>query len=425
LDGNCFFHQERYDMAIEMIEEFDQGTRIKVIGVGGGGGNAVEHMIARSVQGVEFVCANTDAQALNRSNAHSLLQLGTTGLGAGAKPEAGKVAAEEAEARIREAIDGAHMLFITAGMGGGTGTGAAPVIARVAKEMGILTVGVVTKPFEFEGKRRMKAAEVGVAELEANVDSLIVVLNEKLLEVLGDDVTQEDAFGHANDVLRNAVGGISDVIHVPGLVNVDFEDVKTVMSEPGKAMMGTAHAGGPDRATKAAELAVACPLLEGIDLSGARGVLVLIAAAKSNFKLAESRNAMNTIRRYAADDAHVIYGTAYDESLGDQLRVTVIATGLSPTKRVQSTPISVVHSASALRTGTDNLPLMSAVSGVSVQPPSGGTQPVQPAQHDYSQMSTPSVWRNARTQAAAKVDALASNGMDEIEIPAFLRKQAD
>jgi cell division protein FtsZ len=412
-------------MAIEMIEEFDQGTRIKVIGVGGGGGNAVEHMIARSVQGVEFVCANTDAQALNRSNAHNLLQLGTTGLGAGAKPEAGKVAAEEAEARIREAIDGAHMLFITAGMGGGTGTGAAPVIARVAKEMGILTVGVVTKPFEFEGKRRMKAAEVGVAELEANVDSLIVVLNEKLLEVLGDDVTQEDAFGHANDVLRNAVGGISDVIHVPGLVNVDFEDVKTVMSEPGKAMMGTAHAGGPDRATKAAELAVACPLLEGIDLSGARGVLVLIAAAKGNFKLAESRNAMNTIRRYAADDAHVIYGTAYDESLGDQLRVTVIATGLSPTKRVQSTPMSVVHSTSALRTGTDNLPLMSAVSGASVQPPSGGTQPVQPTQHDYSQMSTPSVWRNARTQAAAKVDALASNGMDEIEIPAFLRKQAD
>jgi cell division protein FtsZ len=377
------------------------------------------------VQGVEFVCANTDAQALNRSNAHNLLQLGTTGLGAGARPEAGKVAAEEAEARIREAIDGAHMLFITAGMGGGTGTGAAPVIARVAKEMGILTVGVVTKPFEFEGKRRMKAAEVGVAELEANVDSLIVVLNEKLLEVLGDDVTQEDAFGHANDVLRNAVGGISDVIHVPGLVNVDFEDVKTVMSEPGKAMMGTAHAGGPDRATKAAELAVACPLLEGIDLSGARGVLVLIAAAKGNFKLAESRNAMNTIRRYAADDAHVIYGTAYDESLGDQLRVTVIATGLSPTKRVQSTPMSVVHSTSALRTGTDNLPLMSAVSGASVQPPSGGTQPVQPTQHDYSQMSTPSVWRNARTQAAAKVDALASNGMDEIEIPAFLRKQAD
>jgi cell division protein FtsZ len=408
-------------MAIEMIEEFDQGTRIKVMGVGGGGGNAVDHMIAKEVQGVEFICANTDAQALSRSNAHQTIQLGTTGLGAGAKPDVGKRAAEEAEQRIRDAIDGAHMLFLTCGMGGGTGTGAAPVIARVAKEMGILTVGVVTKPFEFEGNRRMKAAEAGVAELEANVDSLIVVLNEKLLEVLGDDVTQEDAFAHANDVLRNAVGGISDVIHVPGLVNVDFEDVKTVMSEPGKAMMGTAQAGGPDRATKAAEMAVACPLLEGIDLSGARGVLVLIAASKSNFKLAESRNAMNTIRRYAADDAHVIYGTAYDESLGDQLRVTVIATGLSPIKRVQSTPISVVHSTTALRTGTDNLPIMGT-------PPSGVAQPAQQPQaaaQDYSQLATPSVWRSARTQAAAKVDALSANGMDEIEIPAFLRKQAD
>ena len=408
-------------MAIEMIEEFDQGTRIKVIGVGGGGGNAVEHMIARSVQGVEFVCATTDAQALNRSNAHNLLQLGTTGLGAGARPEAGKVAAEEAEARIREAIDGAHMLFITAGMGGGTGTGAAPVIARVAKEMGILTVGVVTKPFEFEGGRRMSNADQGLAELEANVDSLIVVLNEKLLEVLGDDVTQEDAFGHANDVLRNAVGGISDVIHVPGLVNVDFEDVKTVMSEPGKAMMGTAHAGGPDRATKAAELAVACPLLEGIDLSGARGVLVLIAASKATFKLAESRNAMNTIRRYAADDAHVIFGTAYDEGLGDQLRVTVIATGLSSVARRAQPPLTVVAPQApatgfGLRTGTDNLPILKQA----VQPGGPG------APQDYSSLSTPSVWRTGRSQsAAAKVEALSSNGMDEIEIPAFLRKQAD
>jgi cell division protein FtsZ len=413
-------------MAIEMIEEFEQGTRIKVMGVGGGGGNAVEHMISRAVTGVEFICANTDAQALNRSSAHNVIQLGHSGLGAGAKPEAGKLAAEEAIDRIREAIDGAHMLFLTAGMGGGTGTGAAPVIARIAKEMGILTVGVVTKPFDFEGNRRMKSAEIGVAELEANVDSLIVVLNEKLLEVLGDDVTQEDAFAHANDVLRNAVGGISDVIHVPGLVNVDFEDVKTVMSEPGKAMMGTAQAGGPDRATKAAEMAVACPLLEGIDLSGARGVLVLIAAAKSNFKLSESRNAMNTIRRYAADDAHVIYGTAYDDTLGDQLRVTVIATGLSPAHRRQSTPIQVVHSAPVQRTGTDNLPIMSHHQPQHVpQQQQPQHQPQQPAGQDYSQLATPSVWRNARTQAAAKVDALASNGMDEIEIPAFLRKQAD
>jgi cell division protein FtsZ len=399
-------------MAIEMIEEFDLNTQIKVIGVGGGGGNAVEHMIAQGVQGVEFLCANTDAQALNRSAAHHLIQLGSTGLGAGAKPEAGKAAAEEAVDRIRQAIAGANMLFITAGMGGGTGTGAAPVIARVAKEMGILTVGVVTKPFDFEGGRRMKAADAGLAELEANVDSLIVILNEKLLEVLGDDVTQEQAFAEANDVLKNAVGGISDIIHVQGLVNVDFEDVKTVMSEPGKAMMGTAQATGPDRATKAADLAVACPLLEGIDLSGARGVLVLIAAKRSTLKLAESKNAMNTIRRYAAEDAHVIFGTVYDDDLGDQLRVTVIATGLSPAKRQQA-PITVVHSAPVLRTGTDNIPVLN--------------QPVQmgaPAAHDYTGLNTPSVWRNGRT-AAAKVDALASNGMDEIEIPAFLRKQAD
>ena len=255
-------------MPIEMIEEFDQGTQIKVIGVGGGGGNAVEHMISQGVQGVEFICANTDAQALNRSSAGTLVQLGKTGLGAGSKPEMGRQSAQEAVDRIKESIAGAHMLFITAGMGGGTGTGAAPVIARAAKEMGILTVGVVTKPFEFEGQRRGKQADDGVAELEANVDSLIVVLNEKLLEVMGDDVTQEQAFAHANDVLKNAVGGISDIIHIPGLVNVDFEDVKTVMSEPGKAMMGTATAGGPDRATKAADQAVACPLLEGIDLVG-------------------------------------------------------------------------------------------------------------------------------------------------------------
>ena len=410
-------------MGIEMIEEFDMGTQIKVIGVGGGGGNAVDHMIGQGVQGVEFICANTDAQALNRSKADSLLQLGHTGLGAGSRPDAGKAAAEEAVDRIKQSLVGAHMVFITAGMGGGTGTGAAPVIARVAKEMGILTVGVVTKPFEFEGNRRMKQADTGLAELEANVDSLIVVLNEKLLEVLGDDVTQEEAFAEANDVLKNAVGGISDIIHIPGLVNVDFEDVKTVMSEPGKAMMGTATASGPDRATKAAESAVACPLLEGIDLSGARGVLVLIAASKQNFKLAESRNAMTTIRRYAADEAHVIFGTAYDESLGDALRVTVIATGLASAKRVMA-PMQMVQPLQ--RTGTDNIPVLT-------QPLHAGQSPVGHASvsghgaavgaaQDYN---LPSVWRNPRVQAAARVEALANNGMDEIEIPAFLRKQAD
>ena len=413
-------------MPIEMIEEeaFNLGTQIKVIGVGGGGGNAVDHMVSRNVQGVEFICANTDAQALTRSTAHRVIQLGQSGLGAGSKPEKAREAAELAVDDIRAAIDGAHMLFIPAGMGGGTGTGAAPVIARVAREMGILTVGVVTKPFEFEGGRRMTNADSGLAELEANVDSLIVVLNEKLLDVLGDDVTQDQAFAHANDVLKNAVGGIAEIINVPGHVNVDFEDVRTVMGEPGKAMMGTAVAAGPDRARIAAEQAVACPLLEGIDLSGAKGVLVLITAAKGSLKLSESKLAMNTIRAYASPDAHVIYGTAYDDNLGDEIRVTVVATGLSRQGvRRPAVPLQV------LRTGTDNVPfhvptmnsgvgsVMASVSGV------GGSGSAQP---DYHAMSTPSVWRTRdRTQAAAKVDALASGGMDDFEIPAFLRKQAD
>ncbi len=410
-------------MAIEMIEEegFNQGTQIKVIGVGGGGGNAVEHMIQSSVDNVEFICANTDAQALTRSSAHKIIQLGSSGLGAGSKPDKGREAAELAEADIREAIQGAHMLFITAGMGGGTGTGAAPIIARVAKEMGILTVGVVTKPFDFEGGRRMSNADAGLAELEANVDSLIVVLNEKLLEVLGDDISQEEAFAQANDVLKNAVGGIAEIINVPGHVNVDFEDVRTVMGEPGKAMMGTAMAKGPDRARIAAEQAVACPLLEGIDLSGAKGVLVLITAAKGSLKLSESKLAMNTIRAFASPDAHVIYGTANDDSLGEEIRVTVVATGLS--RSGQRPPIRVVQT--QLRTGTDNVPfnVPTMSSAVGVQNTAPAT--VGHVQTDYAGLNTPSVWRTNRTQAAARVDALSSGGMDDYEIPAFLRKQAD
>ncbi len=411
-------------MPIEMIEEeaFNLGTQIKVIGVGGGGGNAVDHMIHCSVQGVEFICANTDAQALSRSNAHKSIQLGTSGLGAGSKPDRGRDAAELAVEDIRAAIDGAHMLFITAGMGGGTGTGAAPVIARVAREMGILTVGVVTKPFEFEGGRRMTNADGGLAELEANVDSLIVVLNEKLLEVLGEDVTQEQAFAHANDVLKNAVGGIAEIINVPGEINADFEDVRTVMGEPGKAMMGTAVASGPDRARIAAEQAVACPLLEGIDLSGAKGVLVLISAAKGSLKLKESKMAMDTIRAYSSADAHVIYGTANDDSLDESIRITVVATGLSRQGARRTAPPLQV-----LRTGTDNVPFhvptlnMQSGASLGVAGATGGmTQP------DYHSMDKPSVWRTRdRTQAAAKVDALASGGMDDFEIPAFLRKQAD
>ncbi len=412
---------------IEMFEEaaFNLGTQIKVIGVGGGGGNAVEHMIGREVQGVEFICANTDAQALSRSSAHKVIQLGGSGLGAGSKPEKGREAAELAVEDVRAAIEGAHMLFITAGMGGGTGTGAAPVIARVAKEMGILTVGVVTKPFDFEGGRRMTNADAGLVELEANVDSLIVVLNEKLMEVLGDDISQEAAFAHANDVLKNAVGGIAEIINVPGEINVDFEDVRTVMGEPGKAMMGTAVASGPDRARIAAEQAVACPLLEGIDLSGAKGVLVLISAAKGSLKLKESRLAMDTIRAYSSSDAHVIYGTAYDDSLADNIRITVVATGLSRQGMRRTAPPLQV-----LRTGTDNVPFQVPTLNNAVTP---GALPGMPAaaapgvtQPDYNAMATPSVWRTRdRTQAAAKVDALSSGGMDDFEIPAFLRKQAD
>ena len=404
-------------MPIEMIdtEEFHAGTQIKVMGVGGGGGNAVQHMIDRKVQGVEFICANTDAQALTRSTADRVIQLGTTGLGAGSKPEKGRDCAEVAEQEIRSAIEGSHMLFLTAGMGGGTGTGAAPVIARIAREMGILTVGVVPKPFEWEGGRRMTNADSGVSELEANVDSLIVVLNEKLQEVLGDDVTQDEAFAHANDVLKNAVGGIAEIINVPGHVNVDFEDVKTVMGEPGKAMMGTATASGPDRARIAAEQAVACPLLEGIDLSGAKGVLVLITAAQGSLKLKESQLAMNTIRAYASPDAHVIYGTAYDSQMGDELRVTVVATGLSrQNARRMAPPMQVIS-----RTGTDDMPYSAAMPQASSLPSMTSVSPAGTV--------GASVWGTGRdrTHASERVSQLSSSGMDDFEIPAFLRKQAD
>jgi len=304
----------------------------------------------------------------------------------------------------------------------------------------------VTKPFDWEGGRRMSNAEGGLSELEANVDSLIVVLNEKLQQVLGDDVSQDQAFAFANDVLRNSVGGIAEIINVEALVNVDFEDVRTVMSEQGKAMMGTATASGPDRARIAAEQAVACPLLEGVDMSGAKGVLVLITAAKGDLKLSESREAMNTIRAFASNEAHVIYGTAYDDKLGDQIRVTVVATGLAQANRRQAPTLQV------LRTGTDNTPFtvqpshMGAMSSnsqganvtsmptsmpssmmptsmaSSVASNTGAAPEVQP---DYTGMAVPSVWRTNRTQAAAKVDALSSGGMDDYEIPAFLRKQAD
>jgi cell division protein FtsZ len=297
--------------------------------------------------------------------------------------------------------------------------------------MGILTVGVVTKPCDWAGGRRMTNAEAGLAELEANVDSLIVVLNEKLLEVLGDDVTQDQAFSFANDVLKNSVGGIAEIINVEALVNVDFEDVRTVMSEQGKAMMGTATASGPDRARIAAEQAVACPLLEGVDMTGAKGVLVLITAAKGALKLAESREAMNTIRAFASTEAHVIYGTAYDESLGDQIRVTVVATGLAGSRRA-------APQLQVLRTGTDGVSfpttqapnaspagVLAAATGGLAGLAAGFGMGAASAQPNYESMNSPAVWRGNRTSAAAKVDALSSGGMDDYEIPAFLRKQAD
>ena len=388
-------------MNFELLDSNSRGTVIKVVGVGGAGGNAVAHMIRSGVQGVEFICCNTDAQALATTNAPVQIRLGRTGLGAGAKPEQGRAAAETAREEIRSALNGAHMVFITAGMGGGTGTGAAPVVAEVAKELGILTVGVVTKPFAFEGNKRMKMAEEGIAELSRHVHSLIVVLNENLYELMDEDATQDDCFKAADDVLHNACAGIAEIINVEGNVNVDFEDVKTIMGEQGQAMMGTAIASGADRARVAAEQAIACPLLEAIDLHGARGVLVNITASRS-LKMRETRDIMDTIRSYAAEDATVIFGTAYDESMGDSLRVTVVATGLG---RTQSRPQLVQGTAEVLRTGTDNAAL--GLPG------------------DYRNLDMPSVMRNPRSHASAQVRALETAGMDHFDIPAFLRKQAD
>lgn len=384
-------------MNFEMLDTSANGTVIKVVGVGGAGGNAVAHMIRSGVQGVEFICCNTDAQALAASQAPVQIRLGRTGLGAGAKPEQGRAAAETAREEIRAALNGAHMVFITAGMGGGTGTGAAPVVAEVAKELGILTVGVVTKPFAFEGTKRMKMAEEGIAELSRHVHSLIVVLNENLYDLLDEDATQEDCFKSADDVLHNACAGIAEIINVEGNVNVDFEDVKTIMGEQGQAMMGTAVASGADRARVAAEQAIACPLLEGVDLHGARGILVNITASRS-LKMRETREIMETIRSYAAEDATVIFGTAYDEAMGENLRVTVVATGLG---RKNARPQLVQNNAEAVRTGTDDRPV------------------------HLQDLDVPSVFRNPRSQASAQVRALETAGMDHYDIPAFLRKQAD
>ena len=380
----------------------DSGTVIKVIGVGGAGGNAVDHMIREGVMGVDFVAANTDAQALKRSVAHRKVKLGKSGLGAGAKPDAGRSAAMEEREQIAESLKGAHMVFITAGMGGGTGTGAAPIVAEVAREMGILTVAVVTKPFMFEGKR-LKIAEAGIAELQKNVDSLIVILNDKLMDVLGDDVSMEEAFKAADNVLRNAVGGIAEIINFPGLFNVDFEDVRTVMGEMGMAMMGSANAAGVDRARIAAEQAVASPLLEGINLSGAKGVLVNITATRG-LKMKEVNEVMNTVREFAAEDAHIIFGAVYDESMADEIRVTVVATGLGQAQ-VRRQGFTVVDTPVVQATGTD------------------GGYVAQTSAIDYGSLdAVPAIVRKGRSTT---VEALANSGVDRYDIPAFLRKQAD
>ncbi len=383
----------------EIIDKEPNGTVIKVVGVGGAGGNAVDHMIREGVQGVEFICANTDAQSLNRSDAHQKLQFGP-GLGAGGKPEKARALAELERERIADALRGAHMAFITAGMGGGTGTGAAPIVAEVARELGILTVAVVTKPFEFENAKRMQVAEQGLAELSRHVDSLIVILNERLTEVLGEDISMIAAFKTADNVLRNAVGGIAEIINVPGLVNVDFEDVRTVMGEMGKAMMGSAFAAGMDRARLAAEQAVASPLLEGIELSGARGVLVNISA-NSALGMKEVREVMNTIRAYAAEDAHIIFGTVFDDAMEDNLRVTVVATGLGAAERAQQLRprIEMVSQ----KTGTDNAAIVETI--------------------NYGELEVPAVIRSGRRHTTA--EAMAASGVDKLDIPAFLRKQAD
>jgi cell division protein FtsZ len=386
-------------MSFEMIENEVEGAVIKVIGVGGAGGNAVNHMINRGVQGVEFIALNTDKQALRRSLAERTIQLGDMGLGAGARPEAGKAAADAMRDEIRAALQGANMVFLTAGMGKGTGTGASPVVAEVAKELGVLTVGVVTKPFDFEGARKMQIAEHGIDQLVDHVDSLIVVLNQKLFEVMDDDASLEDAFKRADDVLHNAVAGIAEIINIPGLVNVDFADVRTVMGEQGKAMMGIGEAAGLDRARIAAEQAVSSPLLDGVDLQGARGVIVNITANRS-LKLKETNDVINTIKAFCSDDATIIHGTVFDEDMQDRLRVTVVATGIG--KR-SARPVLVPQS--QLRTGTDH------------------AAPAAPA--NYGHLDQPTVWRSGRASAVAQVQALEESGVERFDIPAFLRKQAD
>ena len=391
----------------ELVDSVPQNAVIKVIGVGGGGGNAVNHMLNSQVEGVDFIVANTDSQALKHLNARTLLQLGTAitkGLGAGANPEIGRQAAQEDRERIAEVLAGADMVFITAGMGGGTGTGAAPVVAQVARELGILTVAVVTRPFPFEGRKRMTVASAGLKELSEHVDSLITIPNEKLLPVLGKNASLLSAFSAANDVLLGAVQGIADLIIRPGMINVDFADVRTVMSEMGMAMMGTGVASGESRASEAAESAIRSPLLEDIDLQGASGILVNITVGL-DFSIGEFEEVGDAVSRYASDNATVVIGTVIDPEITDELRVTVVATGLGE--------------------------VVGSEGHEEVRPPRVRPEPVSAV--DYSTLERPAVVRHRQpapvaSEAVATVAAepqAVSESRDYLDIPAFLRRQAD
>jgi cell division protein FtsZ len=377
----------------ELVDTVDQQAVIKVVGIGGGGGNAVDHMVSSSIEGVEFINANTDVQALNRTNADTILQLGgnlTKGLGAGANPDIGRQAAMEDRDRIAETLQGADMVFITAGMGGGTGTGAAPIVAQIAREQGALTVAVITKPFPFEGGKRMSIAATGIEELSEYVDSLITIPNERVLDVMGKQATLLEAFAQANEVLRNAVQGISELITRPGLINVDFADVRTVMAEMGMAMMGSATASGLERATEAARSAVSSPLLEDTHIAGARGILINVTAGM-DMSIGEFEEVGNVVREFAADDATVVIGTVLEPEMQGDLRVTMVATGIGEANAVVH-PYKVVHS-------------------------------VQRAVN-YEDYEAPTVIRNRREDRDIPAMPDEKN-MDYLDIPAFLRRQAD
>ncbi|CAM3289312.1 cell division protein FtsZ [Pseudomonas floridensis] len=393
----------------ELVDNVPQSPVIKVIGVGGGGGNAVNHMVKSNIEGVEFICANTDAQALKNIGARTILQLGTgvtKGLGAGANPEVGRQAALEDRERIAEVLQGTNMVFITTGMGGGTGTGAAPIIAEVAKEMGILTVAVVTRPFPFEGRKRMQIADEGIRMLSESVDSLITIPNEKLLTILGKDASLLSAFAKADDVLAGAVRGISDIIKRPGMINVDFADVRTVMSEMGMAMMGTGCASGPNRAREATEAAIRNPLLEDVNLQGARGILVNITAGP-DLSLGEYSDVGSIIEAFASEHAMVKVGTVIDPDMRDELHVTVVATGLGA--KIEK-PVKVI----------DNT--LQTTQQAQAQPAARQEAPSV----NYRDLDRPTVMRNqahAGATAAAKMNP--NDDLDYLDIPAFLRRQAD